>query len=46
VMRLRYLAGDRPGALLAFDRCEQALKHEVERLVPQHLPAQAAVTSA
>jgi DNA-binding SARP family transcriptional activator/tetratricopeptide (TPR) repeat protein len=29
VMRLRYLAGDRPGALLAFDRCEQVLKHEV-----------------
>jgi DNA-binding SARP family transcriptional activator len=29
VMRLHYLAGDRPGALLAFDRCEQLLKHEV-----------------
>ncbi|MBC7995602.1 MAG: AfsR family transcriptional regulator, partial [Rhizobacter sp.] len=29
VMRLHYLAGDRPGALLAFDRCEQVLKHEV-----------------
>jgi DNA-binding SARP family transcriptional activator/tetratricopeptide (TPR) repeat protein len=29
VMRLHYLAGDRPGALLAFDRCEQVLKDEV-----------------
>jgi DNA-binding SARP family transcriptional activator/tetratricopeptide (TPR) repeat protein len=29
VIRLHYLAGDRPGALLAFDRCEQVLKHEV-----------------
>jgi len=29
VMRLHYLAGDRPGALLAFDRGEQVLKHEV-----------------
>jgi len=29
VMRLHYLAGDRPGALLAFDRCEQVLKHEI-----------------
>ncbi len=29
VMRLHYLGGDRPGALLAFDRCEQVLKHEV-----------------
>ncbi len=29
VMRLHYLSGDRPSALLAFDRCEQLLKHEV-----------------
>jgi len=29
VMRLHYLAGDRAAALLAFDRCEQLLKHEV-----------------
>jgi DNA-binding SARP family transcriptional activator len=29
VMRLHYLAGDRAGALLAFDRCEQVLKDEV-----------------
>lgn len=29
VMRLHYLAGDRAAALLAFDRCELALKHEV-----------------
>jgi len=29
VMRLHYLAGDRSSALLAFDRCEQWLKHEV-----------------
>ncbi|MFN3862082.1 MAG: BTAD domain-containing putative transcriptional regulator, partial [Roseateles sp.] len=29
LMRLHYLAGDRPAALIAFDRCEQALKHEV-----------------
>jgi len=29
VMRLHYLAGDRAGALLAFDRCERVLKDEV-----------------
>ncbi len=29
LMRLHYLAGDRAAALLAFDRCEQALKDEV-----------------
>lgn len=29
VIRLHYLAGDRAAALLAFDRCEQVLKHEV-----------------
>ena len=29
MMRLHYLRGDRAAALLAFDRCEQALKHEV-----------------
>ena len=29
VMRLHYLRGDRAAALLAFDRCEQILKHEV-----------------
>lgn len=29
VMRLHYLRGDRAGALLAFDRCEQVLKDEV-----------------
>ena len=29
VMRLHYLRGDRAAALLAFDRCEQLLKHEV-----------------
>lgn len=29
VMRLHYLAGDRAAALLAFDRCESALKDEV-----------------
>ena len=35
VMRLHYLAGDRPGALMAFDRCEQVLKHEVG-VAPSH----------
>ncbi|MBX3636957.1 MAG: AAA family ATPase, partial [Rubrivivax sp.] len=29
VMRLHYLRGDRAAALLAFDRCEAVLKHEV-----------------
>lgn len=29
VIRLHYLSGDRAAALLAFDRCEQVLKHEV-----------------
>lgn len=29
VMRAQYLRGDRAAALLAFDRCEQLLKHEV-----------------
>ncbi len=29
VMRLHYLRGDRAAAMLAFDRCEQVLKHEV-----------------
>ncbi|KPF42679.1 hypothetical protein D621_20435 [beta proteobacterium AAP51] len=29
VIRLHYLRGDRAAALLAFDRCEQLLKHEV-----------------
>ena len=29
VMRLHYLRGDRAAAVLAFDRCEQLLKHEV-----------------
>ena len=29
VMRLHYLRGDRAEALLAFDRCEHVLKHEV-----------------
>jgi DNA-binding SARP family transcriptional activator/predicted ATPase len=29
VMRLHYLRGDRAAAMLAFDRCEQMLKHEV-----------------
>ena len=29
VMRLHYLRGDRAAALLAFDECEQLLKHEV-----------------
>lgn len=29
VIRLHYLAGDRAGALLAFDRCERLLKNEV-----------------
>ncbi len=29
VMRLHYLRGDRAAALLAFDRCEQMLKHDV-----------------
>lgn len=29
VMRLHYLRGDRAAAMLAFDRCEQTLKHEV-----------------
>ncbi|MEO8154464.1 MAG: AAA family ATPase [Rhizobacter sp.] len=29
VIRLHYLHGDRATALLAFDRCEQVLKHEV-----------------
>ncbi|MDP2370978.1 ATP-binding protein [Rhodoferax sp.] len=29
VIRLHYLGGDRAGALLAFDRCEQVLKDEV-----------------
>ena len=29
VMRLHYLAGNRSAALLAFDRCEQALKDEI-----------------
>ena len=29
LIRLHYLAGDRAAALLAFDRCEAVLKHEV-----------------
>jgi DNA-binding SARP family transcriptional activator len=29
VMRLHYVAGDRAAALIAFDRCEQALKNEI-----------------
>ena len=29
LIRLHYLAGDRAAALLAFDHCEQRLKHEV-----------------
>jgi DNA-binding SARP family transcriptional activator len=29
VMRLHYLAGDRAAALMAFDHCEQQLKHEL-----------------
>ncbi|MDE2371766.1 MAG: AAA family ATPase [Burkholderiales bacterium] len=29
VMRLHYLRGDRAAALLAFDRCESLLKHEI-----------------
>jgi DNA-binding SARP family transcriptional activator/tetratricopeptide (TPR) repeat protein len=29
VIRLHYLAGDRAAALVAFDRCEAVLKHEV-----------------
>lgn len=29
LMRVHYLRGDRAAALLAFDRCEQALKHDV-----------------
>jgi DNA-binding SARP family transcriptional activator len=29
LMRLHYLRGDRAAALLAFDRCEQMLKHEI-----------------
>ena len=29
LMRLHYLAGDRAAAILAFDACEQLLKHEV-----------------
>lgn len=29
VIRLHYLSGDRAAALLAFDQCEQRLKHEV-----------------
>lgn len=29
VIRLHYLAGDRPAALLTFDRCEHMLKNEV-----------------
>ena len=29
VMRLHYLRGDRAAAMLAFDRCEQLLKHEI-----------------
>ncbi len=29
VMRLHYLRGDRAAAMLAFDRCEHTLKHEV-----------------
>lgn len=29
LIRLHYLAGDRAAALLAFDTCEQVLKHEV-----------------
>jgi DNA-binding SARP family transcriptional activator/tetratricopeptide (TPR) repeat protein len=29
VMRLHYLRGDRAAAMLAFDRCERLLKHEV-----------------
>lgn len=29
LMRLRYLSGDRAGALQAFDHCEQLLKHEL-----------------
>lgn len=29
VMRLHYLRGDHAAAMLAFDRCEQMLKHEV-----------------
>ena len=29
VMRLHYLLGDRSAAMLAFDRCEQVLKHEI-----------------
>jgi DNA-binding SARP family transcriptional activator len=29
VIRIHYLAGDRAAALLAFDQCEQRLKHEV-----------------
>ncbi len=29
VMRLHYLRGDRAAAMLAFDRCEQVLKHEI-----------------
>jgi len=29
VMRLHYLRGDRAAAMLAFDQCEQVLKHEV-----------------
>jgi DNA-binding SARP family transcriptional activator len=29
VMRLHYLCGDRAAAMLAFDRCERVLKHEV-----------------
>ena len=29
VMRLHYLRGDRAAAMLAFDHCEQVLKHEV-----------------
>lgn len=29
LMRAHYLRGDRAAALLAFDRCEQVLKHEV-----------------
>jgi DNA-binding SARP family transcriptional activator len=29
VIRLHYLGGDRAAAMLAFDRCEQLLKHEV-----------------
>lgn len=47
VMRLHYLRGDRAAAMLAFDRCEELLKHEVgARPSPPTLALLATIESA